>query len=224
MTATELLKELTQAGCQVTLNGEQVKVKGTLTDELRTAIREHKPLLIMELQRQVDNFHVMFQKAVDAIAKHYAAGSLDFVEMYYPDMFAELGRLQNELDKVWQAHDEAQFREALKAWYVAHIAACKLFKKHEGWLADANKKLAMQGWCLLKDTLSKEYFLIVDNEATPIPNKYRNYCKYTVNEVNSFPADTSREAFMRSHKIKKAFKAKHIEDAKGWPWQEDEKS
>ncbi|MBS3900196.1 MAG: hypothetical protein KGZ54_11870 [Dethiobacter sp.] len=54
MTATELLDKLTRSGCQVTLNGEELKVRGALTDDLRAAIREHKPGLIAELQKQAD--------------------------------------------------------------------------------------------------------------------------------------------------------------------------
>jgi len=218
MTATEILKELTQAGCKVTLDGERIKVSGNLTDELRTLIREHKPLLIMELQRREDAFHIMFQKAVDAISKHYATGSLDWLELYHPDKYAELCRLHDELEKVWQTQDEALFREALKQWYVAHIETMKLFRKNEGWLSTANRKLASQGFCVLRDSLSNEYFLIVNNDSIPIPNKCKNHPKYTINEVNTFP-EASREAFMQSHSLKKAFKAKHIENAEGWPWQ-----
>jgi len=218
MTATEILKELTQAGCKVTLDGERIKVSGNLTDELRTLIREHKPLLIMELQRREDAFHIMFQKAVDAISKHYATGSLDWLELYHPDKYAELCRLHDELEKVWQTQDEALFREALKQWYVAHIETMKLFRKNEGWLSTANRKLASQGFCVLKDSLSNEYFLIVNNDSVSVPDKCRKYPKYTVNEINEFP-EVSRDAFVRSHTIKKAFKAKHIENAEGWPWQ-----
>ena len=218
MTATEILKELTQAGCKVTLDGERIKVSGNLTDELRTLIREHKPLLIMELQRREDAFHIMFQKAVDAISKHYATGSLDWLELYHPDKYAELCRLHDELEKVWQTQDEALFREALKQWYVAHIETMKLFRKNEGWLSTANRKLASQGFCVLRDSLSNEYFLIVNNDSVSVPDKCRKYPKYTVNEINEFP-EVSRDAFVRSHTIKKAFKAKHIENAEGWPWQ-----
>jgi len=218
MTATEILKELTQAGCKVTLDGERIKVSGNLTDELRTLIREHKSLLIMELQRREDAFHIMFQKAVDAISKHYATGSLDWLELYHPDKYAELCRLHDELEKVWQTQDEALFREALKQWYVAHIETMKLFRKNEGWLSTANRKLASQGFCVLGDSLSNEYFLIVNNDSVSVPDKCRKYPKYTVNEINEFP-EVSRDAFVRSHTIKKAFKAKHIENAEGWPWQ-----
>ena len=165
-----------------------------------------------------DNFHVMFQKAADAIAKHYAAGSLDWLELYHPDKYAELCRLHDELEKVWQTQDEALFREALKQWYVAHIETMKLFRKNEGWLSTANRKLASQGFCVLRDSLSNEYFLIVNNDSVSVPDKCKNHPKYTVNEVNTFP-EVSREAFMQSHSLKKAFKAKHIENAEGWPWQ-----
>jgi len=52
MTVKELLVMLTQTGCKVTLDGEQIKVRGTLTDEMRALIREHKGALVQYLNRQ----------------------------------------------------------------------------------------------------------------------------------------------------------------------------
>jgi hypothetical protein len=52
LTASEVLKALEKSGCQVTLDGDQLKVRGPLTDDLRQAIREHKPGLIAELRRR----------------------------------------------------------------------------------------------------------------------------------------------------------------------------
>lgn len=51
MTAQDLLQKLHTSGCQVTLDGEQLKVRGPLTDDLRAAIREQKPALLAELRR-----------------------------------------------------------------------------------------------------------------------------------------------------------------------------
>lgn len=52
MTAKALLDRLTQAGCRVTLTGDQIKITGRLTDEQREFIRENKPELVEYLKRQ----------------------------------------------------------------------------------------------------------------------------------------------------------------------------
>ncbi|MBT9171971.1 MAG: hypothetical protein DDT21_00347 [Syntrophomonadaceae bacterium] len=50
MTGQELLNKLTQAGCRVTLTGEQIKVSGPLTDKLRALIRRHKTEVVQYLK------------------------------------------------------------------------------------------------------------------------------------------------------------------------------
>jgi hypothetical protein len=52
MTAKAVLHNLSLAGCRVTLSGEQLRVAGTLTNELRGLIREHKSELVEHLKQQ----------------------------------------------------------------------------------------------------------------------------------------------------------------------------
>lgn len=54
MTAAEVLRRLEEAGCQVRLDGDTIKVHGRLTPDLRQAIRGHKPELVALLKEQVD--------------------------------------------------------------------------------------------------------------------------------------------------------------------------
>lgn len=47
MDAVDVLARLTEANCRVTVDGEAIRVRGGgLTDELRQAIRAHKPALL----------------------------------------------------------------------------------------------------------------------------------------------------------------------------------
>jgi len=46
MTPRELLAELTRVGCRVAVDGDSLRVRGPLTDDLRQAIREHKAALL----------------------------------------------------------------------------------------------------------------------------------------------------------------------------------
>lgn len=55
MTATDILHTLEQAGCTVILDGNTIKVRGgQLNDDLRAAIRAHKPELITMLREKSD--------------------------------------------------------------------------------------------------------------------------------------------------------------------------
>ena len=46
MTPRELLAALTEAGCRMTVDGDFLRVRGPLTDDLRQAIRENKAALL----------------------------------------------------------------------------------------------------------------------------------------------------------------------------------
>lgn len=50
MTPRALLAALTEAGCRVTVDGDSLRVRGPLTDDLRAAIREHKAALLKLLR------------------------------------------------------------------------------------------------------------------------------------------------------------------------------
>lgn len=52
MTAADVLHALEQAGCTVVLDGNTIRVRGQLTDDLRAAIRENKPELVALLREQ----------------------------------------------------------------------------------------------------------------------------------------------------------------------------
>lgn len=52
MTGQTLLDKLNKAGCRVTLDGEQLRVSGRLTDGLRALIREHKAETVQYLKRR----------------------------------------------------------------------------------------------------------------------------------------------------------------------------
>ncbi len=58
MEIEEVLKRLEEHGCHARAVGEQLRVKGPLTDALRALIREHKAALIAALQRElIDPFN-----------------------------------------------------------------------------------------------------------------------------------------------------------------------
>ena len=46
MTAAEVLDALMKAGCRIAVEGNSLRVRGPLTDDLRQAIREHKAVLL----------------------------------------------------------------------------------------------------------------------------------------------------------------------------------
>ena len=50
MTPRALLAALTEAGYRVTVDGDSLRVRGPLTDDLRQAIREHKAALLALLR------------------------------------------------------------------------------------------------------------------------------------------------------------------------------
>ena len=53
MTAAELLRQLESAGCERVLDGDKLRVRGDqLNDDLRAAIRQHKPELVALLREQ----------------------------------------------------------------------------------------------------------------------------------------------------------------------------
>lgn len=63
VTATELLIKLEEVGCQVSLDGDTLRVRGQLTDDLRQAIRQHKPALVT-LLRERARMEAQARKAV----------------------------------------------------------------------------------------------------------------------------------------------------------------
>lgn len=46
MTPADVLAALTKTGCRITVEGDALRVRGPLTDDLRQAIREHKGALL----------------------------------------------------------------------------------------------------------------------------------------------------------------------------------
>lgn len=52
MTAADVLRRLEEAGCTVRLDGDTLRVRGPLTDNLRAAIKENKPELVALLREQ----------------------------------------------------------------------------------------------------------------------------------------------------------------------------
>jgi hypothetical protein len=52
MTTFDLLHDLERAGCEVVLASDTLKVRGPLTDDLRQAIRQHKPDLVALLRER----------------------------------------------------------------------------------------------------------------------------------------------------------------------------
>jgi len=54
MTATELSARLELTGCRLRVDGEFLRVRGPLTDDLRRAIREHKAALTALVRQRVE--------------------------------------------------------------------------------------------------------------------------------------------------------------------------
>ena len=65
MTAAQLLNQLTIQGFILKLKGENIEVSGgTLTDEQRQAMREHKPALCGLLQPETDSYEAAEREAI----------------------------------------------------------------------------------------------------------------------------------------------------------------
>jgi hypothetical protein len=78
MAVTDLLTQLEQAGCQVALEGDILKARGPLTDDLRQAIRQHKPALVAllkarEMEKQ-QKLEARFNEVTKALGREYPAG------------------------------------------------------------------------------------------------------------------------------------------------------
>lgn len=132
MTGSELLTRLEAAGCQVTLAGTQIKVSGALTDELRAAVREHKPELLRLLKQ--GTFSEMFQKCCSAFDKQLS-GRDGFAQWLagQPDLAAQIETGEQELDKLRAdaSTTEAIFREALTNFYRLVVSAIRIFLQQQ---------------------------------------------------------------------------------------------
>jgi len=73
MTAQGLMDKLTVAGCRVRLDGEQLKVTGTLTDEQRELLREHKPALVQYLKQQAFVANLCHRMDATGLASFHSA-------------------------------------------------------------------------------------------------------------------------------------------------------
>lgn len=76
MTAADLLQELEQQGCQFKADGDWLRVRGLLTDELRELIRQHKPEITTELQRRDKLFPY-------PLAEHLLVNGVDPMDLRY---------------------------------------------------------------------------------------------------------------------------------------------
>ena len=54
MTPADVLAALTKTGCRIAVEGDALRVRGPLTDDLRQAIREHKAALMRLLRPAPD--------------------------------------------------------------------------------------------------------------------------------------------------------------------------
>jgi deoxyadenosine/deoxycytidine kinase len=66
----------------------------------------------------MDEYELMFQKAVLDLQGRYKPGAFEYLRAKYPDFDERLGKRHDALRDAWKQPDKEKFREALTVWYL----------------------------------------------------------------------------------------------------------
>ena len=120
MSATDVLKRCARAGVHLEVSGDKVVAEptGNLTDDLRVAIREHKPDLLALLQWNDDDAFSLIRKCLAYCAELYDGGPLDTLRVS-----------GDAVDMAFRAEDMFLLRVACRSYAQAAVSLFKSRRK-----------------------------------------------------------------------------------------------
>ena len=123
-TGSVLLSELRQLGATVDVIGDRLRIevpRGTMTNEMRQAVRAHKAEVIAAVKRKraqgPDGWHgddcvAAIGEVFAELKRTYIAGTFDFIAGDNV-LAARLGAVEDALQRITETGSESAFRQAL---------------------------------------------------------------------------------------------------------------